>query len=453
MGLSDRVALAAGLWAASLCVFAQSAAPAVPAQLQACRTLTAATASPGEWTFSGPEIANLIAAHERLSKAADWYPLLKLCEWRVPNAMAKPDEADGAILVTTEILRMTRGDIDEIAAVLAHEFGHLINRHYEKKLRKRDEAVVRAARQYGREVHDGKRREAALEQATQSFLDDFNGFSRVAEFEADDTGFALAQRAGFNASGARRIGEKFLKLRADTPTSYLSSHPGWGERKAYSERLEANERHRLVAKKAADEGDAATLARSLREWKAEVPNSGAAAYYEGLYLLMTRGSHEEVARKFEQAVAYFNGDGLSYASQSHQSESSFAQLALCVTLYREGNKQEALACVQGLGDKKDVERFKDITGWTGLIWIPGASVPDGSLFAGRGDDGTVVISNCNHVADREGLLPVRAWRPARPVDAEKAHGGYATMRCSPNSCNCEPIPPSEVPTSAVEVRR
>jgi predicted Zn-dependent protease len=151
----------------------------------------------------------------------------------VINAFALPS---GNLFVTRGLLALAN-DSAEIAAVMAHEIGHVTARHaYARAEREKEAAVVSQAasviqsRQKGEEVEALKKQTLA-------------GFSRQQELEADGIGIRVIARAGYDAYGASRfltsLGRSTTlraalvgqKSSADKP-DMLSTHPSTPERVA-----------------------------------------------------------------------------------------------------------------------------------------------------------------------------------------------------------------------------
>jgi predicted Zn-dependent protease len=149
----------------------------------------------------------------------------------VINAFALPS---GNLFVTRGLLALAN-DNAEIAAVMAHEIGHITARHaYARAEREKEAAVVSQAasviqsRQKGEEVEASKKQTLA-------------GFSRQQELEADGIGIRVIARAGFDPYGASRFLTSLGRssaLRAslvgqkssDGKPDMLSTHPSTPER-------------------------------------------------------------------------------------------------------------------------------------------------------------------------------------------------------------------------------
>jgi hypothetical protein len=257
-------------------------------------------------------------------------------------------------------------------------------------------------------------------------------FSRETEREADDEGFSLARRAGFSHAGMRRMFEKMAQKYGNEQGGYLASHPGLGDRVKDSGRLETNETYRERASRHFAAKETAELRKVVDEWRRQIPDSGAAAYYDAMHGLMT-GNSAATAR-LDEAVGYFHGEGMSSIAQAYQAESSQAPLALCVSLFRQGQKGRALDCLQLLKTDEELRQFRAITGWNAFVFVPAASADGSALYASRVVDGTVALTNCKRVAAEADLPVVRAWRV--PPSLGKKAVEPAQMVCSPDMCNC-----------------
>ncbi|HUQ28917.1 MAG TPA: M48 family metallopeptidase [Usitatibacter sp.] len=359
-----------------------------------------------------------------------------ICRSNEPNAAAIEYGGRRVILITTALLDLAKGDVDEIAAVLGHEFGHILHKHIARKRDNAARQLETVKREAGRMVRGGVAVPDAVDAAKDLFKDRVMAFSRAAEREADDQGFALTQVAGFDPSGARRFFERMAKVTGDEARGgWFATHPGWQERITYSAGLEVNESFRRLAE--IHVKNPSELRRIVLEWERAMPGSGAAAYYRSWLLSQTEQSPALVSGALEDAVLNFDGEGLSAAGQSHQAERSAATLALCVALYKEGRKHNAVSCVRRL-DNDDVEQFRKITGWDGIILVGPRRERPGNLYGSRSDANTITLMNCKRDAEVAGLQPVRSWKGMRPAKPGAAEVMEAQV-CSPDMCNCETV--------------
>lgn len=138
------------------------------------------------------------------------------------NAFAAPG---GYVFITRGALELLRSE-SELAAVLAHEVGHVNRRHVIEQIRRAD---------FMREMSDqtgitGERLGRVVGQGSNVL---FTGLSRTDELEADSIGFELAASAGYHPGGlAAFIGR--LESRREGPARELfATHPLPAERLAH----------------------------------------------------------------------------------------------------------------------------------------------------------------------------------------------------------------------------
>lgn len=125
------------------------------------------------------------------------------------NAFALPG---GYVFVTRRLLELCGGE-DEVAYLLAHEMGHVLERHpAEQKLVRTLMHALRAGR----------------------FASELLGkaYSREQEHEADQKAMELAGEAGFDREAGLRVLRKLGKAAPETGeiTRYFSTHPSTEER-------------------------------------------------------------------------------------------------------------------------------------------------------------------------------------------------------------------------------
>ncbi len=141
-----------------------------------------------------------------------------------PNAFALPG---GKVGVNSGIFAVARTQ-DQLAAVLAHEIGHVLSRHHDERITRQMQAQLGlgvvgavAGARYGEGVADGVvRGGSAVAQA---------GFllpnSRVQETEADVVGQRLMAEAGFDPRQAVVLWQNMLAASSTRPPQWLSTHP------------------------------------------------------------------------------------------------------------------------------------------------------------------------------------------------------------------------------------
>ena len=136
-----------------------------------------------------------------------------------PNAFALPG---GKVGVHTGILTVARNQ-DQLAAVIAHEIGHVYANHHDERITRQmgAQALVgvagAAAGSYGQLVSQGG---SILAQT--GFL--LPG-SRAQETEADVVGQQLMARAGFDPRGAVTLWQNMIAAGGGRPPQWLSTHP------------------------------------------------------------------------------------------------------------------------------------------------------------------------------------------------------------------------------------
>ncbi len=140
------------------------------------------------------------------------------------NAFACPG---GFIYIYKGLMKQMDNEA-QLAAVLAHEVGHVVARHSMKRLQ--------AAYGYSilMEVALGDK----MSQTAQQMVDAaagliLLGYGRDNEYEADDYGILYAKKAGYNPKGMIQIFEKFKQMEGQPPNTFeklLMSHPPAGDR-------------------------------------------------------------------------------------------------------------------------------------------------------------------------------------------------------------------------------
>jgi len=177
----------------------------------------------GRLVRDGPRLARVEGLFAPVAGAAQPTPYdleVYLVEDRAVNAYAFPG---GGIFLHTGMLEFARSDA-EVACVLGHEVGHVIERHAMEQLRR--DYAFRGAIQA---LFEGGTA-AQVAQAAASFKQ--LSFSRDDEIEADDVGMRLARQAGFDPAGAWTLWTRMREQegqRSDLAT-FLSTHPSNQER-------------------------------------------------------------------------------------------------------------------------------------------------------------------------------------------------------------------------------
>ncbi|SDR13667.1 M48 family metallopeptidase [Pseudoxanthomonas sp. CF125] len=136
-----------------------------------------------------------------------------------PNAFALPG---GKVGVNTGIFTVAKNQ-DQLAAVLAHEIGHVVERHHDERITRQMGAssavqVLGAlAGDYGALATQG----GGLLAQTGFLLPG----SRVQETEADVVGQRLMAEAGFDPAQAVNLWQNMIAAGGGRPPEWLSTHP------------------------------------------------------------------------------------------------------------------------------------------------------------------------------------------------------------------------------------
>lgn len=138
-----------------------------------------------------------------------------------PNAFALPG---GTVVLLDELVKAAQHD-DEIAAVLAHEIGHLRERHTMRQVLQTSAAGVLVAAVVG-DVLSASSYAAALP----AFVLDAR-YSRGFELEADQVGFEILDKTGIDRAHFVRFLTRMEQAHGGgSLPGFLSTHPGAAER-------------------------------------------------------------------------------------------------------------------------------------------------------------------------------------------------------------------------------
>ncbi|MDD2897701.1 MAG: M48 family metalloprotease [Desulfuromonadaceae bacterium] len=146
----------------------------------------------------------------------------------VQNAFAVP----GGVIFISRALFSVLDDESELAAVLAHEVGHVSAKHALKSTQRAQffEGVgtITAASMKG---DKGKKFASAIGDMQAVLFD--KGLDKEMEFEADQAAMETAYRTGYDPAAMIRVLEKLQKLEAastDKKGSWFSTHPPLADR-------------------------------------------------------------------------------------------------------------------------------------------------------------------------------------------------------------------------------
>ena len=141
-----------------------------------------------------------------------------------PNAFALPG---GKVGIYTGIFKVARNQ-DQLAAVIAHEIGHVVSRHHDERITR--QAGASGALQIVGALLGSRYGSGAANAAVQggSLLAQ-TGFllpgSRAQESEADVVGQQLMAQAGFDPQAAIALWQNMLAAGGSRPPQWLSTHP------------------------------------------------------------------------------------------------------------------------------------------------------------------------------------------------------------------------------------
>lgn len=149
-------------------------------------------------------------------------PTLLFFQMGTPNAFALPG---GILIVSDELYHLAAND-DEIAAVLAHELGHIEKRHGLQSVLRNSTALILVS------TLTGDLSTLSTFSATLPFLLLQFGYAREFEREADAFAAQLLAKAGIDPVHLARILERLDQSRPSEGAdfSYLSTHPSTAER-------------------------------------------------------------------------------------------------------------------------------------------------------------------------------------------------------------------------------
>jgi beta-barrel assembly-enhancing protease len=145
----------------------------------------------------------------------------------VQNAFSVPG---GVIFISRELLSILDNE-SELAAVLAHEVGHVAGKHALKSIRRaqflQGVGTITAANMKG---DKGKQFESMVGDLQSVVFD--KGLDQSMEFEADAAGMETAYRTGYDPRAMINVLKKLQKLEATSikKGSWFSTHPPLDER-------------------------------------------------------------------------------------------------------------------------------------------------------------------------------------------------------------------------------
>ncbi len=169
-------------------------------------------------------VGSSVAANSRRSTIPYQFAVL---DSPLQNAFAAP----GGVIFISRALVGILGNEAELAAVLAHEVGHVSAKHALKSTRRaqflQGAATITAANMKG---NQGKQFQAMIGDLQTVLFD--KGLDKEMEFEADAASMETLYRTGYDPSAMIRVLEKLKKVEATSQKkgSWFSTHPPLNER-------------------------------------------------------------------------------------------------------------------------------------------------------------------------------------------------------------------------------
>ncbi len=143
------------------------------------------------------------------------------------NAFATPS---GLVFISRGLLRLTRSE-DDVAAILAHEIGHIRHRHGLQAIRtSRITTALTSAAITGAQFATSEE-VAELTEAFEGSISDItstlvnSGYSRGAEREADEAAVEIMKRVGYDPNGLIRVLERMNESWVADGPGFMRTHP------------------------------------------------------------------------------------------------------------------------------------------------------------------------------------------------------------------------------------
>lgn len=169
-----------------------------------------------------------LAAEGRMNPYRDSFRFTLLADPKTVNAFALPG---GQVFITEALYRAleTHG---QLAGVLGHEIGHVLERHGNKRMAQQQLFQGLAA---AGGVAGGDQQSAQMAQAVAQMVQ--MKYGREDELESDKWGVRLAAMAGYDPRAMIGVMQVLERAGGEGPPEFLSTHPKPANRVTYIERV------------------------------------------------------------------------------------------------------------------------------------------------------------------------------------------------------------------------
>lgn len=157
-----------------------------------------------------------LAAEGRVNPYRDHFHFTLLADPKTINAFALPG---GQVFITDALYRDLETE-GQLAGVLGHEMGHVIERHSNKQMAKSQlfQGLATAGGIAGGDQQSAQMSQAIAQMVTMKY-------GRGDELEADKWGVRLMEMAGFDPNSMIGVMEVLEKASGDGPPEFFSTHP------------------------------------------------------------------------------------------------------------------------------------------------------------------------------------------------------------------------------------
>lgn len=175
-------------------------------------------------------LRELLEIHNKIGSASGIQARLLISNERDINAFATEVKEEKLIVLHMGLLATMMDDRDEVAAVLAHEYGHHAKNHIAKG--KTTTGLLSVLGAVAGAVIDRKLGGGTIGQKTMGAGAEMisASFSRTQETEADLVGLPWLVQGGYSPEGAVRLQRMFLAMKGTEQFSFFQSHPNSAER-------------------------------------------------------------------------------------------------------------------------------------------------------------------------------------------------------------------------------